>query len=81
MGREETCPFCGYDLHCCLNCRFYDENAHNKCREPAAEWVPDKEKRNFCEYFEFRESVKKPVQIEDKERVRAKFEALFKRRP
>lgn len=25
--------------------------AHNKCAEPAAEWVRDKEKGNFCEFF------------------------------
>jgi hypothetical protein len=26
-------------------------SAHNRCREPQAEWVSDREKANFCDYF------------------------------
>ena len=29
--------------------------ANNQCREPQAEWQTDKDKANFCEFFEFRE--------------------------
>lgn len=49
--RETTCPFCHASQYCCKNCNFYEPEAHNQCREPAAEWVEDKEKANFCEYF------------------------------
>ena len=48
-----TCPGCHAALHCCRNCRFYSASAHNKCSEPSAEWVRDKEKANFCEFFTF----------------------------
>ncbi len=51
-GRGESCPFCGSDVKVCLNCRFYDPNSYNECREPVAERVVDKEKANFCEFFE-----------------------------
>jgi len=51
-GRGDTCPECASYLHCCLNCRFYDEKAHHQCREPQAEFVPDKAMGNFCDYFE-----------------------------
>ena len=54
-GRAEECPFCGADLRVCLNCRFYDEGASNECREPLAERVTEKDRANFCEYFEFRD--------------------------
>ncbi|RMD91425.1 MAG: hypothetical protein D6813_07660 [Calditrichaeota bacterium] len=50
--RQETCPKCLAYLHCCMNCRFYDPNVHNQCREPQAEWVKDKEMANFCDYFD-----------------------------
>jgi hypothetical protein len=50
--RKDACPSCHAALHCCRNCRFYDRNAHNACREPAAEWVSGKEAANFCEFFE-----------------------------
>jgi hypothetical protein len=51
IGRTDTCPYCSEDLHCCLNCRFYDSGSHNKCRESQAERVVDKENSNFCDYF------------------------------
>lgn len=50
--REATCPSCHSDVHVCVNCRFYDRSAHNQCREPVAEFVRDKERANFCEFFE-----------------------------
>ena len=50
--RKDLCPSCHSSLHCCRNCRFHDRSAHNECREPAAEWVANKESANFCEFFE-----------------------------
>jgi hypothetical protein len=66
-GRTETCLFCNADLHCCLNCQFYDPRAYNQCREPQAERVVEKDRSNFCDYFSFRdasatEAKKGPVQ-------------------
>lgn len=55
-GREETCLSCGADLHVCRNCVAYDPCAAGTCREPRAEKVFEKEKRNFCEWFQFRET-------------------------
>jgi hypothetical protein len=52
-GRNETCSKCGADLHACLNCRFYDPGAHHECRSSTTEPVRDKDKRNFCDEFEF----------------------------
>jgi hypothetical protein len=50
--RSDECPQCGYDIHACLNCSNYDPSAHNRCREPQAEWVTDREKANFCDFFD-----------------------------
>ena len=55
LKRTDGCPGCYSDLKCCRNCRFFDPGSHNQCREPAAEWCSDKEKANFCEFFEFHE--------------------------
>jgi hypothetical protein len=49
---KDSCPKCDRDLHVCMNCRFYDPHYHNECRETQAEWVRDKEKANYCDYFE-----------------------------
>jgi hypothetical protein len=52
-GRNETCSQCGADLHCCLNCKLYDPSASNQCTSRTTELVKDKEKRNYCDEFEF----------------------------
>lgn len=51
ITRTDECPHCASDVHCCFNCSNYDSAAHNKCREPQSEWVADREKGNFCDYF------------------------------
>ena len=52
LPHNATCEKCSSYLRCCLNCRFYDPNAYNECREFSAERVKEKEKANFCEFFE-----------------------------
>jgi hypothetical protein len=54
VGRRDACLHCGWDLHCCMNCEFYDRAYNNHCRETQAERQVDKEVGNFCEYFSFR---------------------------
>jgi hypothetical protein len=75
--REDLCPHCGASLHCCLNCHFYDEYAHNKCREPKTEWVTDREKSNFCEYFRFKEGSGESGGDERSKKAREELKRLF----
>ena len=49
--KTTVCPDCGKELKICMNCLHYDPSAHHECREPQAEYVQDKEKANFCDYF------------------------------
>jgi len=51
-ARESVCPGCGRPTHVCRNCRFYDTARPNACAEPVADPVNDKERPNFCGYFE-----------------------------
>jgi hypothetical protein len=82
LQRTDGCLFCHSDLKVCLNCRFFDPSANNQCREPQAEWCPEKAKANFCEFFEFREvstigrSGLGGAQSEQA-RARSAFDALF----
>jgi hypothetical protein len=77
IGRQEQCPFCGTDLHRCLNCVFYERGVYNDCREGQAERVLDKSRSNFCDYFRF------PAAKEDSNTVtsdpKIKLESLFKK--
>ncbi len=52
IGRRDTCDSCGKDLRSCIQCRHYDTSTSNDCREPQAEPVADKEKANFCGFFQ-----------------------------
>jgi len=78
VGRQAQCPSCGADLHCCLNCSFYDAGAYNDCREPQADRVLDKARSNFCDFFRFKQSTKSSggADLNPKD----KLESLFKKR-
>ena len=49
---RDECPACGRDPHICRSCRFYDANAYRQCRENLREPLQDKEKANFCDFFQ-----------------------------
>ncbi len=72
VRRTDGCPTCHADLKCCLNCRLHDPGASNQCREPQAEWVTEKDKANFCEFFELGDRSARRTGSS-----RAAFDALF----
>jgi hypothetical protein len=80
ISRTEECPQCGADVHSCLNCVNYDTAAHNRCREPQAEWVTDREKANFCDFFTPNKSGKgDPRASGVVQEAKSAFENLFKK--
>ncbi len=52
LGREARCPNCAKAVHACRNCRFYRPGRSNDCMEPVADYVADKIRANFCDYFQ-----------------------------
>jgi hypothetical protein len=79
VRRDDLCPHCKSALRCCKNCRFYDERAHNQCRETQAEWVADKVKENFCEFFDVRAEGTAGGGTDPAEAVRERLRDLFKK--
>lgn len=77
FGRSETCPKCDSDVHVCLNCQHYDEQSYNQCREPQADRVLDKDRRNFCDYFSPAAQIR-PRVADNKQDARKKLDDLFK---
>lgn len=55
-GFQEVCEECGSYIHCCCNCRFYEEFSRPNCREPSTDAVSDPNGMNHCEYFVFKSS-------------------------
>lgn len=77
FSRREECLHCGADVHVCKNCKFYDRNAYNECLEPSADCVKDKERTNFCDYFQLI-TGSNPTKS-SKDDLVAAAEALFKK--
>jgi hypothetical protein len=75
--RTDSCPNCDQDLHVCLNCRHYNPSAHNQCVEPQAEWVRDKEKANYCDYFEPAKISSSTQRGKSSHDARSAFDKLF----
>jgi hypothetical protein len=73
--RGDVCAKCGRPLHCCRNCALYDPARHNKCEEPQAEWVADREAANFCEFFT--PSAAAPAGGDRSTEARRKLDELF----
>jgi hypothetical protein len=51
LGRESECKNCRAQLHVCKLCEFYNPDKAEQCEEPIADYVRDKERANFCDYF------------------------------
>lgn len=75
-SRHDECRQCRAELHVCRLCRFYDVTVAKQCREPVAEEVRDKERANYCDYFEPRLDAFQPRGSAADE-ARAALEKLF----
>lgn len=74
--RHDCCATCGADLHVCKLCRFYDVIVAKQCREPIAELVRDKERANYCDYFQIKANAF--IATHDASaKARAELDALF----
>lgn len=78
IRRNDECRQCSMDLHVCRNCRFFDPGRHNQCAEPQAEWVADKEKANFCDYFEPALAAQQRNRGGGAQDARKRFDDLFR---
>lgn len=76
ISRSDECHKCYTDLRCCKMCSFYDTKSYNECREPSADRITDKEKKNFCDYFSFGNNTNN--RDDEKKDLLAKASSLFK---
>ncbi|MEK6706785.1 MAG: hypothetical protein AABZ06_13460 [Bdellovibrionota bacterium] len=76
-GRGDTCRKCGRDTKTCKGCKFFYPSFNNECRESQAERVLDKERSNFCDYFQPRSSTS--TSGPSAESIKSAAESLFKK--
>ncbi|MEK6607679.1 MAG: hypothetical protein AABZ30_08470 [Myxococcota bacterium] len=79
VGRQETCPHCHSDMHCCKNCELYDPALHNQCKDSQAPFIRDREAGNFCSLFSIKNLAGPPTADDSAAKAKSKLEALFRR--
>jgi len=77
LARVAECPSCNADLHVCRLCEFYDPAVAKFCREPVAEEVHNKERANFCGYFQPRPQAFTAHDPQPEQGARNALDALF----
>jgi hypothetical protein len=77
LSRRAVCRACNAEQHVCKLCRHYDPRIADQCREERAEAVTDKERANFCDYFEPRPNAYTPTDDTAARSARADLDALF----
>lgn len=80
ISRSSECPKCRSDVRCCKNCHFYDPKAYNECREPQADPIREKDRSNFCGFFQPNTKVDGVPASKGKEDLLKAAEALFKKK-
>ncbi len=82
-GFREECPNCDQPLHCCRNCRFYDEQAYQWCVEPQArgERPREAEASNICDYFIFADREAESTAASRQNQARNGLHTLFGEEP
>ena len=87
------CPRCGFELHCCKQCAYFDTGARFECMKPIPERIARKDQRNDCSLYEFRTTIEKdtapsappsspaasPERVSRPHDARQAFEDLFKK--
>src|SRR5271154_2384462 len=76
------CPKCGFELHSCRQCTYFDTSSRFECTQPIPERVARKDERNECAFYSMRVRVEKETSTPSSAKpmdARTAFENLFKK--
>jgi hypothetical protein len=76
------CPKCGFELHSCKQCTYFDTSSRFECTQPIPERIARKDQRNECSFYSIRVMVEKETSTPKALRpidARQAFENLFKK--
>lgn len=77
LQRLDECSKCHAELHVCKLCEWYSIAVAKHCREPIAEEVQDKQRANFCDYFQPRPDAYSSAALSEAAQAKAQLNALF----
>jgi hypothetical protein len=82
MTADGKCPKCGFALHSCKQCMYFDPGGRFECMQPVKARIEKKDARNDCTFYEMRVSREKQTSTPAAPRpndARAAFDNLFKK--
>lgn len=77
LSQRDACPSCAVHLHVCRMCVHFAPDVPKQCREDDAEEVTDKEKMNFCEWFQPNAEAFDPQRAAEAAKASDELAALF----
>lgn len=75
------CPKCGFELHSCKQCTYFDPSKRFECMQPVPERVAKKDARNECKFYAISVRVEKQTSTGSASKpndARKAFDDLFK---
>ena len=78
----DQCPKCGFELHSCKQCMYFDPGSRFECMQPVTERIAKKDARNECSFYEIRVTREKETTTPAGQRpmdARQAFDNLFKK--
>ncbi|HAT28235.1 MAG TPA: hypothetical protein DCS89_14550 [Gammaproteobacteria bacterium] len=81
FSRSEECSSCNADLRVCRGCKNYAADVADACTEERAEFVADKDRANFCDYFDPHATAYRKQDDADTQRARNELAELFGEEP
>jgi predicted RNA-binding Zn-ribbon protein involved in translation (DUF1610 family) len=76
---QGRCPKCGFELHSCKQCAFFDTAARFECTQPITTRIPKKDVRNQCSFYSLRTTVERETSTSRPLDARQAFENLFRK--
>lgn len=75
------CRQCGFELHSCKQCAYFDTSSRFECAQPITQRVPRKDSRNDCAFYAPRLTVERQTSpgASRPDDPRKAFESLFKK--
>jgi hypothetical protein len=78
----ERCLKCGFELHSCKQCMYFDPSSRFECLQPITARISPKDKKNNCTFYAIRVTREKetttPATLKPQD-ARQAFENLFKK--
>jgi hypothetical protein len=81
-GAAGQCPKCGFELHSCKQCMYFDPGSRFECMQPVKDRIAKKDAKNDCTFYEMRVTREKETSTPAPARpsdARAAFDNLFKK--